>query len=207
VAAPSPDKDQAIADIEAHLCKFGPQQWGPLRERYAHVPEPTWWRWVRIGKQRIGSPAYIEEARRQLAARAAQTTPEERGASVAASLPAAPAPDFVAKNGARSHVQLDLLEKFEELYADAMLLREFAANSEGGIKNPLYFGQSINIRDRLISTALQAMQAVWDLRRMQELYDAVIAEVEKASPETAQAIVERLHDLNQRAGIAFDARA
>ncbi len=138
---------------------------------------------------------------------AAATSPAEKAEIVGGSLPVAPSPDFIAKNGQRGVVHLNLLEKFEELYADAMLLREFAVNPEAGVKSPLYFGQSIGLRDRLLETALRSADTVWNLRRQRDFYDLVINEIAAASPEVAQTIMEKLRDLNARTGMSFDARA
>jgi hypothetical protein len=70
----------------------------------------------------------------------------------------------------------------------------------------MFFGQSINIRDGLLNTALKATQTVHDLQRNQNFWDAVIEEIAAESPETARRIMVRLHRLNSELGMTFDAR-
>jgi hypothetical protein len=202
VAAPRNDRNEAIADIEAHLAKHGPTNYAPLRERYSHVPEPTFWRWVKAAKQKPPTPALILQAREKLAERAATMTHDEVVATAAANLPAAPSPDFIAKSGERGQANLNLLERFHELYADAMLLRAFAMNQAGGVKNPMVLAGSISLRNNLLNTALKATEAVYDFRRIQAFWDSVMEEIAAADPEIAKRIMERLHRLNSEIGMS-----
>jgi hypothetical protein len=206
VADANRDRDAVISDIETHLAQRGPQEWALVRARWPDVPEATWWRWVALAKRKIADAAILEGSRRKLAERAAATTAEEKAEIVGANLPVAPSPDFLAKNGDQGVASLDLLAKFQELYDDSMLLRGYAVNAEGNVKNPMIFRDSVALRDRLLQTALRAAEAVWNLRRQIEFYDLVVDEVAKASPEVAQAIMERLSVLNERTGMAFNAR-
>jgi hypothetical protein len=209
VPASTNDRERAIADIEAHLAVHGASNWRPLREQYAHLSDASWWRYVKLAKEKVAAKPLFEEARQQLTERAARTTQEEKVAAAAACLPATPSPDFIAKAGEKGRVQLDLLQRFEELHADALLLREFATSpAENGsrkIRNPMFFHLSIKVRDDLLNTALKAAQAVYDLQRMQQFYDLIVEEIARENPECAQRIMERLQALNERAGISFNA--
>jgi hypothetical protein len=203
--APSKDKRQAVADIERHLSRDGAQNWREIRKRYAHVPEATFWRWVGQAKKKLADPVIIEEARQKFAERAAETTAEERIALAASHLPRAPSPDYLAKSGAQAIVNIDLLDKFQKLYDDALKLRDYSTTEEDKIRNPLFFTHSINARDRILNTALNAMNAIWNLRRMQALYDAILGEIGKVSPEMQIAVIDRLADLDRQS--TFAARA
>ena len=196
------DKKQAIADIEAHLATNGPTNYAPLRERYSHLPEPTFWRYVKEAKQKPPTPALILQARERLAERAATMKNTEVLGTVAANLPAAPSPDYIAKTGAQGESNLNLLEKFHTLYADAMLLRDFATNQDGGVKNPMVFAGSISLRHQLLATALKATEAVYDYRRIAGFWNAVLEEIAAADPEIAKRIMERLHRLNSEIGMS-----
>lgn len=203
---PNPQRDAVILSIEEHLATHGPQRWALVRDRWPDISEASWWRLVARAKRKIADEAILEESRRKLAERAAQTTAEEKAEAVAANLPATVSPDFVSKSGSRGMAQLDLLSKFESLFADAMLLREYAVNPEGKIKNPHFFRDSVALRDKLLGTALRACESIWNLRRQISFYDLVVEEIAKASPEVAQQIMERLQKLNEECGMSFVAR-
>jgi hypothetical protein len=132
VPGPSPIRDQAIADIKRHLAENGPGDWGELRAKYSSVSEPTWWRWVKQARMRPDDHATLASVRKRLAERVNRPNDAEVIEPVSACLPAA-AP---VKTGA----DLDLLEKFTQLYDDAMMLREFSLDSDGRLKNPMIMG-------------------------------------------------------------------
>jgi hypothetical protein len=153
----------------------------------------------------------LADAKRRITERMAPpTTPEEAAIGVAATLPTLPSPDYLAKAGAAGSANFDLLSKFQQLFDDAMLLRDFASKTdaagETSIKNPLFFDRSIGLRDRLINTALHTFQAIWDMRRQQEFFDILVAEVAAESPEVAACIIVRLRDASERYGMTFDTR-
>jgi hypothetical protein len=206
VPAPRDEKREVILEIERHLMRVGEKDWREVRAKYPGVPESTFFRYVAEAKRKLADPQLVEEARQKLTERAAATPAEVKLTAAAACLPVAPSPDFIAKSGPKGIVSIDLLEKFELLYADAVKLRDYSLNEEDKIRNPLYFTQSITSRDRILNTALSAMRAIWDLRRMQNLYDAIIEEIGRVSPELQQAVVERLAELDARHGLSFDAR-
>jgi hypothetical protein len=175
----------------------------PSRQRCAAAAN---WRLVAEAKAKTSDPAIISGARRKLEERSARSTQEEKLEAVGACLPAAPSPAYIAKTGDVGMQNLDLLERFNQLWRDAEKLRDFSVTAEDKVKNPIFFAASLNARDRLLRTALDVVREIHDLKRMEQFYQSVIDEVGKASPETAQAIMERLARLNERDGITFNAR-
>jgi hypothetical protein len=206
LVAPNPERENAIADIAAHLAQHGPGDWKKIRDRYPAVSDAAFWRYVKEARRRPAPQPFIEAARRVLAERAAAMTHDEKIGAITANLPAAVSPDFIARNGERGQAQLRLIDRFEQLFDDAILLRAFAMHEDGRrIKNPVIFGSTISMRDGLLRTALQATQAIWDLRRSQELWDLAMDEIAAESPECVGRILVRLTELNSRAGFT-DAR-
>jgi hypothetical protein len=194
---------QEIAD---HLAAVGSHDWTAIRSRYGEVPDTTWWRWVRQVKADAADQERLAAAKRDLIERALSTSEADKLLSIARNLPASVSPDFIAKNGSEGHQSLDILAHFNELYADAMLLREYAMDSDGRVKAPVFFAQAINLRDSLLNTAMKAAQMVWDLRRMQQFFDIIVEEIGNESPTTKLAILDRLKKLNAKWGYNFDAR-
>ncbi len=215
-------KEQVLADIRTHLSTVGSRDWKPLLDRWKDVvKEPTMWRWIR--EARDG-----EKTAPQLANAKAAITRKLKGVKVdrdedakangtveiAKHIPAAPSPAYIAENGMAGLQKLDIAIEIQRLYADAMKLRDFAVairrDPSGAerevIKNPVVFEKQIIRRTNLLETALRAVQEVWDLRMMQEFYEAVIDEIGKADPATQRRIMERLSELNSRTGMTMALR-
>lgn len=184
-------KNAAFVAISAHLKKVGDEQWEALRKQFATVPKATFYRWIKSVKQLMSTDR--EELTE--AARIALEASEH--------LPAAPPPEYLAREGANGKTQLDFMQRLDQLYGDAELLREYSLR-EGKVLSPKFLSQSVQLRRSLLETALKAMSEVWDLRQMQAFYDCVLEEVAKESPETAQRILDRLRNLNAEVGMTYE---
>ncbi|HEX5678714.1 MAG TPA: hypothetical protein VFX91_12180, partial [Alcanivorax sp.] len=187
----SATKEKAFVAIADHLKKVGDEQWEALRKQFPNVPKATFYRWIKAVKQLLGTDQQelTESARYALEA--------------SDHLPVAPSPEYVAKTGANGKSNMDFMQRLDQLYGDAELLREFGVR-DGKVVSPKFFGQSINLRRSLLETALKAMAEVWDLRQMQAFYDVVLDEIAKESPECAQRILDRLRDLNAETGMTYE---
>ena len=97
-----------------------------------------------------------------------------------------------------------------EMLSDINKIRDWAltepdADGNRRIKNPHYFMQAIRLRSEVLDTTLKGYQEFWDLRKMQDFYDTIIAEIGEADPETAGRIMDRLQALNNERGLTISA--
>lgn len=191
-------RDAAMRDIAEHLLEHGPQNWGAVRSKYPEVAEPTWWRWVKRVREGKPSPEALKAATKKIQRHLKKSPPAPQ--EVAAHLPAAPSPEFIARNGDAGLRQFDVMRELHVLFADALLLREFSLNSEGRVKIPLFFERSIRLRTDIIESGVAAAREVWDLERVASFHQAIIDAIREVSPEVAHAIVERMHALSREHG-------
>jgi hypothetical protein len=187
---------QAFTEIAKLLAEGNEKGLKKLREKYHGVPIASWYRWIHSCKELVG---HVDQKTQRLTESAAIAL------EIGEHLPAAPSPDYVGRP--RASGNMDFMQRLEDLYADAETLRQFSMDTKTGrIKLPKYLTQSVSLRQKLLETALKAMQEVWDLRRMQSFYDSVLAEISQESPEVAMRIMERLKKLNSEIGMTFEAR-
>lgn len=209
-------KPLALKAIADHLATEGPQNWGKVRDQFPDVPEASWWRWVKSVRDSPAAPERIkavkrkvEEAKRKVAAEPIVETPDEVADAIAQirdALPAAPSPDYIARNGEAGLQTLNLLAVIHGLLDDAMKMRAFAVKEDDSIKNPMLFDRSMERRERFVNVALNAMREVWELRRIEQFMDVIVDEVAQESPECAHRIMRRLQAANEQYGFSFNAR-
>jgi hypothetical protein len=204
--ADSDSKAEVMAAIEAHLSVDGPQNWGVVRDRYPQIPEATWWRWVRTAKAAVTNKAALEEVRQRFQEEVAATSAGERLGAIMGSLPAAPSPDYLAKNGEKGIERLNLLAVIEGLLVDANKMRAFSVKENDDIKNPIWFDRSMERREKFVNTAINAMREVWELSRIERMFDVLVEEVSQESPDTALRIMKRFQAANEEYGFTFTAR-
>ena len=188
------------SEIAHHLQVHGPKNWEVLREKHPSIGERTFFRWVKAVREKGAAPEVIPLATRQ-----ARTESMKH-------VPAAPPPEYLAREGAAGVRQIDFIAALGDLYQDAEQLREFATfdpkEGETGrrkIKNPVLFDSSIKRRLDLISGAIKVMQEIYDLQRMREFYDLIVEEIAAESPEAARRIMVRLAALNAKHGLTIHA--
>ncbi len=203
--ADSDTKAEVLAAIEAHLAAEGPQNWGVVRGRYPQIPEPTWWRWVRSVKEAISTKAALDEVRKRYQEELDATSQDDSLAAIKENLPAAPSPDFLAKNGKKGIERLNLLAVIEGLLEDANKMRAYSVKENDDIKNPVWFDRSMERRERFVNTAINAMREVWELRRIEQMFDILVEEVAAESKEAAFRIMKRFQAANEQYGFAFNA--
>lgn len=112
--------------------------------------------------------------------------------------------------GAAAGDLFDFISTFNQLISDADMMRSHAVvvDPESGaekLKNPMLMGKSMQLRLDLIDTYIKTNALVWNMERIQALYQAVIEEVSKVDTSTAHAIVTRIRALNNRTGMTINA--
>lgn len=186
-------KREVMAQLRQAIQRYGEEAGIQMvREAYPDIHKSTWHRYR---KELLATPmdVALKEARR-----------------VAKSLPTAPPPQYIEKKPGEAKKNMDFLGRLESLYADAEMLRGYSVitdnNGKEKIRVPTFFAQSVKLRSDLLESALKALAQVWDLQRMQGLYDLILEEIGNADPETQRRITERLQELNDRAGLTMEAR-
>lgn len=193
-------RDAAMRAIAEHIAEHGPGNWGAVRSKYPEIPEASWWRLVKRVREGKPSPEALKKATQKIQRHLKKSPPTAE--EVAAHLPAAPSPEFIARNGAAGLRQFDVMRELHVLFSDALLLREFSLNNEGKVRIPMYFEKSIRVRTDILETGLDAAREIWDLERIQTFHQSIVDAIREVSPEVAHAIVERMHEVSREHGWA-----
>jgi len=227
MAVKHPQFDAFIAAAHAHMAKYGQKDWKLLLEQFPDVHDQNKWRWLRQARNGTPAPEIISDARDKLVAKVRRFPGTQRGSKfaedhlspevanqIAADLPAAPSPAYIAKAGDAGLRTIDFVAEIQNLYGDAKMLRAYSVKERTDpdtgelrevINNPAAFDKSIARRANLLETAIRAVQEVWDLQTMQRFYETVIEEIGAESPECQQRIMRRLAELNSRTGMTLGA--
>lgn len=225
MAVKHPKFDAFIAAAHAHMAKHGQKDWKLLLDQFPDIHDQSKWRWLRQARNSTPAPDVISDARDKLVAQVRRFPGTQRGSkladkhlapevaqTIAADLPAAPSPAYIARSGDEGLRTIDFVAEIQSLYSDAKMLRAYAvkekADPETGevreaIANPAAFDKSIARRAGLLETAIRAVQEVWDLQTMQRFYETVIEEIGQESPDCQRRIMVRLAELNQRTGMTL----
>lgn len=194
-----PRKDEAIEAIKAHLRDVGSKEWDTLERQFADVPKATFWRWIKDVKDKLSDSPSPQKL--QAASKKVRKIVEDLK-EVGGMLPATPSPAYLAAKGAEAEASMDFLGRLNLLYAEAEMLRDYSLNSEGGIRMPMYFHYSIKQRCNILQMGLSILQEVYDLRKVQEIHDAILEAVGKVSPEVQRKVIDRLRKLDRERGIS-----
>lgn len=207
-------RSQVRADVEAYLLEHGPEglddtiiaKWtGEATKRCleqmvgAIVDAPPSPEALAAARERIEKRLNGRPTMRQAEARA-------KGVEyIAAQIPAAPPPAFIARNGIKQLEKLDIFEELTVLFNDARLLRASSVRADertGGerVTNPRTFDRSISRRLEILATSIATQKELWDLQRMEAFYTTIIETIASAAPEVAQEIQRRLAALHIHVG-------
>lgn len=197
----NPWKATAVEAINSHLRDCGPVEWERVASKFPDVPKATLWRWIKELRDKASDSPSRQKL--QAASKKVRKVVEDVRA-VGGMLPAAPSPSYLAEKGAEGEANMNFLGRLNQLYEEGEKLRDFACNSDGKIRIPLFYQSSINIRRNLLQTSLDVMQQVYDLRRMEAFYEAVTEEVGSVSPEAQRKIMDRLRRLDRERGITIN---
>lgn len=207
-------RTQVRADVEAYLLENGEEGLdAAMMEKW--TGEAT----KRCLRQMVGavvdeppSPAAIAAARdrieKRLNGRPTMRQEEARAKGlehIAAQIPAAPPPAFIAKTGIKQLERLDIFEELTILFSDARLLRESSiridkATGRETVYNPRTFDKSISRRLEILATSIATQKELWDLQRMETFYTTIIETIASCAPEVAQEIQRKLAALHIHVG-------
>lgn len=201
------------AAIAEHLSLHGPSKWDELQVQFPDVSRATFFRYVKEVREEIEEGA---AQRGNAALKIAQQrikrsveTPEQTQQKLKAHLPVAPSPAVIADLGTNAVAAFDFMAYFTRVVGDTELVRNAAVvkNEDGTerVKNPVLLDDNIRRRLQVLETWLHSMSEIYNLQKLQELYNLIIDEVGKADPDVQQAVVARLRALNNRRGLTIDA--
>jgi hypothetical protein len=170
---------EAILD---HLKNIGSHDWEELKKDFLDVPTSSFWRYVKKIKEQLEKPISPNVATDLFSKELAegQQEPWER-------------PELNGTFRLLKHAQ-----RFYELHADLLALRQHALDGDGRIRDPQLFAKTIRLRNQLLKDELSVVEGVCTTDINTKLFDSVIETVAAASPEVAKAIMKSLHGLNQR---------
>jgi len=206
-------RSQVRADVEGYLLEHGPdglddtiiEKWtGEATKRCLRsmvgliIDEPPTPEALAAARERIERRLKGRPTMRQAEARA-------KGVEhIAAQIPAAPPPSFIARNGVKQLERLDIFEELTVLFNDARLLRQSAIRTlpNGGetVANPRTFDRSISRRLEILATSIATQKELWDLQRMEAFYTTIIDTIAEAAPDVAKEIQRRLASMNIHVG-------
>lgn len=207
-------RSQVRADVEAYLLEHGQEglddtimaKWtGEATKRCleqmigAVVEEPPTPEALAAARERIEKRLNGRPTMRQAEARA-------KGVEhIAAQIPAAPPPAFIAKHGVKQLEKLDIFEELQVLFNDARLLRESAIRRDRNtgaeqVANPRTFDKSISRRLEILATSIATQKELWDLQRMETFYTTIIDTIAECAPAVSQEIQRRLASMHIHVG-------
>lgn len=204
-------KDEIILAIRHHLQLVGPRDYDPLMAKYS-LSRATFFRYLKDAREQeeaaaaASSPGALKMAQQRI--HAALPKSEKTMEKVKAHLPTAPSPAVVAASPGDSARAFQFFAFFNSIVADAELLRgtAVARNEDGSekVRNPAMLEKSMRGRLAILDTYLHSVETVYNMERIRELYELVIEEVGKASPDIQMAVLARLRELDNRRGLTVN---
>jgi hypothetical protein len=177
------------SDIAAHLLAGCPGGWGKIQANYPNISAATFWRAVKTAKNtageavagKFGAPTIVSAA--AIPEFADSITSVEAGSDYLQAI----------RTGA-------ILHDLSSLQRDAALLRQYATDSNGEIRDPRAFAESIKIRERISNLQVELAHEVWDLAYQIKFYDLMVEiVVQKVEPERQLETMLALKALNDPA--------
>ena len=206
-------KAEVIAAIREHLMLEGPANWDATMARFPDVSRSTFFRYIKEVRESIegaaaeDSPGALKLAQKTIRTRVESTAKTQE--RIREHLPVAPSPAVVAAAPQDALKAFNFFAFFDQIVRDVELSRGSAVtvNPDGTekVKNPVLLDRNLARRLSIIETYLHSIETVYNMERIRELYDLIIEEVGKASPDLQQAVLVRLRELNNRRGITMAA--
>jgi hypothetical protein len=174
--------EQVKEAIMSHLKNVGAHDWEEVQKDFLDVPPSSFWRYVRKAKEQLQKPIVPEIASDLFSA--TEQTKETQ--------------DPENKSGLNCALRLlKHAQRFFELYADVLALRQHALDEDGRIRDAPLFAKSIRLRNQLLVDELNVVDGINLTDLNTEFFDALQEALDKASPEVAQAVFDSLNKLKE----------
>ncbi len=179
----SPERIRQVQKaISDHLKNIGSHDWEELKKDFLDVPTSSFWRYVKKTKEQLEKPTapnvVTDLFSKELAGE--QQEPWDR-------------PELNGTYRLLKHAQ-----RFYELHADLLALRQHALDGDGRIRDPQLFAKTIRLRNQLLKDELNVVEGFCATDINTKFFDSIIETVAAASPEVAIAVMQALNELNQR---------
>jgi hypothetical protein len=187
------------AAVLADVTKLGPDQFSKVDvvRRFIErgASRATLFNWVNAildsGRPGQHVARIVKKAAEARAARTPEPAKEVAG-EIAAMLPVRVSVDEVVKGGGST---LNVIDKLNSIVADLDALVAHAKTDDGKVKNArLLLSASRELRG-CVETGLKLYQAMREVGQVDRLQEAMLDEIEKLSPETAEAIYRRMDQI------------
>lgn len=205
-------KAEIIAAMREHLLLVGPRDYDTLQAKFPDVSRPTFYRYLKTAREALEataaaeSPAALRLAQQRI--RASVEKPEKTMAAVKAHMPVMPSPAVIAGDPGAASQAFKFFAFFQSIVEDADLLRGSAvvvdeATGKQKVRNPALLDKVITRRLGIAQTYLNAFEAVYNAERIQQLYEVIVEEVGKASPEVQMAVLAVMRELDNKRGLTM----
>jgi len=172
---------QVQAAIVDHLKTIGARDWEEVQKDFLDIPTSSFWRYVKKAKEQIESP----------------TVPNLAGDLFSQKEPAAQSEPWDKPELNSTFRMLKHAQRFYELHADILALRQHSLDTDGRIRDPKIFAKTIQIRSQLVKDELYVVDGIRDVDLITKFFDAIMKAVANASPEAAKAIMISLNELHE----------
>ena len=214
----SPDALAFRADVKKRIIDSGGEieDFSDIRKKYPRVSIASTYRLIEAVRKEVEGevakgdrPAAIASAIRRI--RGSLDTPEGVHAKLKHVLPTGPSPAVLATLGGKETERIfDFLGYFHAIVSDVNMLREKSMkrmpDGTMQIVNPALFDRAVNRRFEVLESYMGVMDKLYNLEKIQMLYNVVLEEVTKVSPELKTEILRRLRIINNERGLNASAR-
>jgi hypothetical protein len=183
-AMPSTERVQQVQEaIIEHLKAVGACDWEEVQKEFLDVPTSSFWRYVKKAKVQLERPVAPDVAA-DLFSREEPTEDQSEPWDK---------PELNATFRLLKHAQ-----RFYDLHADILALRQHALDKDGRIRDAQLFAKTIRLRSQLLKEELSVVDGIHATDVNTRFFDAILETVAKASPEVAKAIIISLEELHQQ---------
>jgi hypothetical protein len=179
----SPERVAQIQEaIIDHMKVVGACDWEEVQKEFLDVPTSSFWRYVKKAKAQLERPVAPNVAADLFSReepKGDQSEPWDK-------------PELNGAFRLLKHAQ-----RFYELHADILALRQHALDTDGRIRDAQLFAKTIRLRNQLLKDELNVVDGLNLTDVNTRFLDSVIEAVAKASPEVAKAIMNSLYQLNE----------
>lgn len=207
-----PKRNELMVDIREHIMLNGAYSFTEVRKKHPDCTETQFWRAVKSVRDSIEKAALGDAGALRLAQQKIRTHSdmENLKGKIKSHLPAAPSPAVIAADQEETTKAFDFMRYFGEILADAKMLRDSAVTkADDGtekLRNPMMMDKSVQRRLAIVETYLHSMETVYNLEKIQELYQIVLSAVGRADPATQQMILAELRKANNMNGLTVAAK-
>ncbi|SEI81405.1 hypothetical protein [Paraburkholderia diazotrophica] len=184
MARPShPERARALIEIRRHIGEYGAVE-GPrkARERFPGVGKMTWLAWVR----------QVRDEDSDMAAEAARLVPR----------PDAPLPPLTDHHRAATRQAIDFFGEMAAMVDDAKLLADYSVvvddNGRRRVKNPVTLALANRMRATNINLAMRHSELVWDVSRMQAMFDELIDAISDIDQDVATRVINAMRGVSEK---------